>query len=164
MIKKSAATLLFLGLALFLATKVSAATTGSATVSFTIQAIDALNVSNGAGISLTGTAGATTLSGSPDTGAVLNYTHNSTTTKKITAQVTTNPSGQNITLTVEVASGAGQKTIVTAGTAAAAQTVYSAIPHGVLTNKTVTYGASATVTGTPVGYYDFVITYTSTAG
>lgn len=142
-------------------TGVAWAASDTSAVSVTVSSIDSLSVSAGGTITLTGTAGSNSLTGTDDTTAALDFTHNNATAQKITAEATTNPASHTITLTVSVADGAGSKTLVTSGTAAAAQDVYTAISAGTLTSKTVTYGASATASGTTASTYNFVITYTS---
>ena len=99
-----------------------------------------------------------------DSAARLNYTQNSLLTKKITAQVTANPGGSDITLTVSVAGGAGEKTLVTGGATAAAQDVYTNILAGAVSDAAVTYKASATAAGTRVSAatnFIYTVTFTS---
>ncbi|MDD5712576.1 MAG: hypothetical protein PHY31_07460 [Smithellaceae bacterium] len=142
-------------------TAMAASDTSAVTV--TVDVIDLLSVSDATGgITLTGTAGSTALTGTPNTAALLNYTFLGTGTKKITAEATTVPSTtQDITLTVAVTGGAGAKTIVNGGTAAAAQDVYTGISTGALSSKTVTYNASATVSGTEANSHPFTVTFSS---
>ncbi len=136
------------------------ADSGTSTLTVTVAAVDMLTVSNALGaITLNGSAGSSALTGS-DTTALLNFTHNNASPFKITAEATTNPADHDITLTVEVASGAGAKTICTAGTADGVKDVFLTIAAGTLQDKVITYGASAT-TATPADNYAFVITFTS---
>ena len=75
------------------------------------------------------------------------------------------PSGQDITLTVSVAGGTGTMTLVNAGAAQPAQSVWTGIAAGAYSNKAITYGASCTASGTPVSTntnFTFVVTFTST--
>ncbi len=143
-------------------TGVAMAITDTSNLTVTVSSIDLLAVDNATtGITLNGTAGSSALTGADDTTAKLNYTHNSATSKKITAEVTTDPSGDDITLKVTVNGGAGIQTICTAGTATeGGAVVYTGITAGAITNADVTYNATAT-TATPTAGYDFVITYTS---
>ena len=158
------AALLFLST---LAAQAQAATSGTANITATIQAINEFSVTNGGGMQLSSTAGSNTLTGTPDTAATLNLSHNSATALKVTAQVqpADNPSGHDITLTISVAGGAGQKTLVASGAAQAAQSVWTAVAAGAYANKTVTYTASCTASGTPVSVdttFNLVVTFTST--
>ncbi|MCX5787092.1 MAG: hypothetical protein NTX64_01090 [Elusimicrobia bacterium] len=142
-----------------------AATSGTANISLTLSAINELSVTNGAGISLSGTAGSNSLTGASDTAAALNLSHNSATALKVTAQVASPPSGNDITLTVAVAGGVGTMTLVNGGAAQPAQSVWTGISAGAYSNKAVTYGASCTASGTPVSAntnFTFVVTFTST--
>lgn len=151
-------------LAVGLTSVVMAATDDSA-LTVTVSSIDLLSVGDATGgITLDGTAGSNALTGTDNAAATLNYTHNQTTpNKKITAEVTTDPTGDDITLTVTVADGAGEQTICTDGTATVGgAVVYTAITAGALTDKTVTYHATATASGSPAADYVFAITYTST--
>src|SRR5207248_2654062 len=121
----------------------AASQTPTATV--TAATVDSLNVTNSGGMTLDllGGAGSNTLGPASDTTAVLNYTHNASTTKSISAQVTNlaltggaaNPN--DISLTVSVASGSGTVTLFSANTASAATTVYPATAKGAISGKTV---------------------------
>jgi len=129
-----------------------------------VGTIDLLTLTDGGTITLTGTAGSDALAGDDDATAVLNYTHNSATSKKISAEVieANVPAGtQDITLTVSVADGAGEVTLATDGIQGAGGVVYTGIAAGILTNKTVTYGASATASGTRADDYTWTVTFTS---
>ena len=133
-------------------------------VTVTVSSIDLLTVTDGGTITLTGTAGSDALTGTDDTTALLNYTHNAAGNKDITAEVKTGdvPAGtQDITLTVGVADGAGTVTLVSAGVEQGALDVYTGISAGELTNKTVTFGASATASGSRAGDYVWTVTFTS---
>jgi hypothetical protein len=148
-------------------TQSRAGNTGTANMTATIQAINELSITNGAGVQLTGTAGNNALTGASDSSAVLNVSHNSATALKVTAQVLAadNPSGHDITLTVSVAGGAGTMTLIASGAAQAAQNVWTAIAAGAYANKTITYGATCTASGTPVSVdttFSIVVTFTST--
>ena len=130
----------------------------------TVGSIDLIDVTDGGTITLDhndATAGSNTVGPDTDASAALNYTHNSATNKKITAEATTNPGGHDITLEVDVTGGAGYQTIVNSGTAQAAQTVYTGIAAGVVSAATVTYRAQCTASGTPAGNYDFTVTFTA---
>lgn len=138
------------------------AATDTSSLTVTASAVDKLSVDDATGvITLDGTAGSDALTGADNTAADLRYTHNSSGTKKITAQVTTDPAGDDITLTVQVQGGESAQEICTAGTATAAKDVYTALARGTINNKTVTYSAAATASGTVAGDYVFVITFTS---
>lgn len=141
-------------------TVMAMAATDTSDVTVTINVVDALTVTDAAAAIVLDEP---TWSGS-DNSATLDYTHNSATNKKITAQVLSGdmPAGtQDITLTVEVQDGAGQQTIVSGGTEQTAQTVYTGIAAGTLSSKTVTYTASATAAGSRAGSYLFTVTFTS---
>ncbi|MDP6116175.1 MAG: hypothetical protein QGF00_01970 [Planctomycetota bacterium] len=135
-------------------------------VTVRVKSVDKLVVTDGGTITLDGTAGSNAMSGTDDTTAVLNYTHNKNANKKITAQATTSPAatGNDITLTVAVQDGAGAKTVYDDSGAAAAQDVVTGIAAGALGGKTVTYSANCTASGTKVAAdqdFSFTITYTS---
>ena len=137
------------------------ATTDTSSLTVTALSVDKLSVDDATGISLDGTAGSNALTGADDTAASLRYTHNSSGTKKITAEVTTDPAGDDITLTVAVQGGESAQEICTAGTATIAKDVYKTLARGTINNKTVTYSAAATASGTVAGDYVFVVTFTS---
>ncbi|MDE2039907.1 MAG: hypothetical protein KGO96_09295 [Elusimicrobia bacterium] len=156
----------FLALAAALARPAAAATSGGAPISVTIQSIDVLSVTDSGPLNLQASAGSNVLSGPADSSARLNLSHNSATALRITAEVlpADDPPSQDITLTVSVAGGSGQKTLVLSGGAQGPQEVYSSIPAGVLTDKAVTYTASCTASGTKVSAatsFDFVVTFTT---
>lgn len=144
-----------------------AASSGNAPVSATIQAVNVMSVTNSGTLQLQGTAGSNSLTGPGDSTAALNLSHNSATPLRVTAEVlpSGNPAGHDITLTVSVAGGAGQKTLVFSGAAQGAQDVYTNIAAGALSNKAITYGASCTASGTRVAAdttFNFIVTFTST--
>jgi len=157
---------LVVGLCFGLAGIAIAAETGTSTVSLTIGDIDELSVS-GAGtytLSLKGGAGSNLLAGADDTHARLNYSGNSTTAKRIQAEVKAAdmPEGtRDITLTVQVDAGVGAQTLVSGGSPQGPKTVYTGISAGTLKDKTVTYRATATASGTRPGSYQFTVTFTS---
>lgn len=141
------------------------AATDTSTVQVTVAAIDALVVTDGGTITLDDVSG-NTITGDPDTTARLSYTHNLGTNRMITAEVLEGgmPTGtQDITLTVSVAGGAGTVTLVSDGVRhGSPQSVWNNIPRGAISNAVVTYGASATASGTEAGSYMFTVTFTST--
>ena len=138
----------------------AAAATSASQVTVTVPLFDMLSVTNSAGITLSASVGDSEMTGS-DNSATLWYLHTGSNQKKITAAVTTDPSGtDDITLTVQVADGNGQQTIYSSGTATAAKDVYTNISRGVRRDKTVTYTAAATTTDADA--YAFVVTFTST--
>jgi hypothetical protein len=142
------------------------AATGTSTIRVTVKSVDKLTVTNGGTITLDGTAGSNALSGTDNTTAVLNYTHNKNVNKKITASATTSPAaaGNDITLTVAVQDGAGAKTVYDDAGAASAQDVVTGLAAGAIGGKTVTYSASCTASGTEIAAdtdFDFTITFTS---
>jgi len=144
---------------------IAKAATDTSTVQVTVAAIDALVVTDGGTITLDEVAG-NNITGDPDTTARLSYTHNFATNRMITAEVLAGgmPAGtQDITLTVAVAGGAGTVTLVSGGTRyGSPQAVWNNIPRGAISDATVTYGASATASGTEAGSYTFTVTFTST--
>ncbi|MCX5787093.1 MAG: hypothetical protein NTX64_01095 [Elusimicrobia bacterium] len=160
--------LLFAPALLWLTSVVFAGNSGNSSESVTVPLLDLLAITNGGTITLDSSianpAGSAVLGPVNDSTARLNYTQNSTGLKKITAQATTAPTGNDITLTVAVAGGAGTKTLVSNGTAQASQDVYTGIAAGAFSNRTVTYGARCTVTGTKVSAstnFVYTVTFTS---
>ncbi len=138
----------------------ASAATSTSQVQVTVPLFDILSVSNSGVITLSVSQGDSEMTGS-DNSALLWYVHTGSGSKKITAAVTTDPSGaDDITLTVQVTDGNGQQTIYLSGTATAAKDVYTNISRGILWNKTVAYTAAATTT--EAGSYTFVVTFTST--
>lgn len=138
-------------------TVMAMAASDTSDVTVIITLVDVLTLIDGGTITLDDAGG---WSGTDST-AVLNYTHNSATSKQITA-VTTDPGGtHDITLTVAVQDGTGPEGIVVSGTVQAAQVVYTGIAAGTLTDKAVTYTASATAAGSRAGNYVFTVTFTS---
>jgi hypothetical protein len=137
-------------LALALAPAALFAASDTSDVTVKVKSVDKLTVSDGGTIALDGSAGSNDLTGAADSTAQLNYTHNKNGNKKITAQATTSPAAtsNDISLTVSVADGAGSKTLYNDAGAQAAQDVVTSIGAGALNNKAVTYGASATASGT----------------
>ena len=141
---------------------------GSSTAALKVLSLDLLSVTSGGAIVLDSSAAdaATGVVGPvSDSAARLNYTQNSALNKKITAQVTANPGGSDITLSVSVAGGAGPQTLVSGGVTSAAQNVYTNIAAGALSNRAVTYTAQATAAGTKVSAttdFVFTVTFTST--
>jgi hypothetical protein len=157
---------LVVGLCFGLAGSAIAAQTGTSTVAIYIGDIDELSVGGGGTITLglKGGAGSNLLTGADNAGARLNYSSNSTTAKEIKAEVRAAdmPEGsQDITLTIQVEGGAGSQTLVSGGTTQGAKTVYTGINAGTLKDKTVTYHATTTASGTRPGSYQFTVTFTS---
>jgi len=146
------------------ATIYAASSTSGVTVQ--VKSVDKLDVTDGGTIILDGTAGSNDLGPGNDTTALLKYTHNKNANKKITAEATTAPAalGNDLVLTVAVLDGAGTKTLYNDSGAAAAQDVVTTIGAGALNNKTVTYTAQCTASGTTVSAdtdFSFTITFTS---
>jgi len=144
-----------------------AATSDNGDVSITIQSIDALGVTDGGAILLTGTAGQNALTGTPESSARLNYSHNSATAKKIVAEVKAadNPAGHDITLQASVSGGSGTKTLVLSGAVQGPVELVANMAAGAYSQRTVTYAASCTASGTRVGAdtdFVFTVTFTST--
>ncbi len=132
-------------------------------IQVTVAEVDALDVTDGGTINLNVING-NDITGTNDTTALLNYTHNSATNKQITAEVLVGgmPAGTyDITLTTAVAGGAGTVTLVNNGTRGSAQVVRTGIAAGAITDATVTYGAQCTASGTIAGSYTFTVTFTS---
>lgn len=135
----------------------------TSTVTVSVVAIDALNVTDGGTIILDQVNG-DYLTGANDTTARLSYTHNSATNREIVASVTNIAGGatQDITLDVGVAGGAGLVNILNAGTRVATPpVVWSNIAAGAISDAVVTYDASATASGTLAGDYTITVTFTS---
>jgi hypothetical protein len=129
---------------------------------------DLLKVTNGGTIVLDSTQINLTLSDTigpvSDATAQLNYPQNSPKLKKITAQATSNPSGHDITLTVDVAGGNGPKNLIQEGITQAVESVYINVPAGALYDRIVKYTAQCTARGTRlVAPADFVFTITFTS-
>ena len=160
---------LLIGLALLWpAAAALAGNSGNSSESVTVPMLDLLAITNGGTITLDSSVANPAVSGVlgpiSDSTAVLNYTQNSASLKKITAEATTAPAGNDITLTVTVAGGAGTKTLVSNGAAQASQDVYTGMAAGALSNRTVTYGAQCTVTGTKISAntnFVYTVTFTS---
>jgi hypothetical protein len=135
-------------------------------VKVTVAPIDILQVSDATrGILLhaDSTPGSNALIGDPDPTARLSYSHNSTASKKITAQVNPAdiPAGlQDITLKVVVMGGAEQS-IIEGGVTQGAKNVLTGITSGYRENVPVTYSAAGTASGSHPGDYTFRVTYTS---
>lgn len=135
-------------------------------VKVTVVSIDNLLVSDavqGILLRLEGTPGSGILAGEPDSTALLTYSHNSASSKKITAQV--NPADvplglQDITLSVAVMGGAEQN-IVQQGVTQGPKNVLTGLTSGLRENVPVTYRATATPSGSRPGEYVFRITFTS---
>ncbi len=165
--KKFLAVLLAGVIVLGVGSVVMAASSDTSQIQVTVASVDALDVTDGGTITLdTATLGSNTITGTDSTTARLNYTHNSASTRKITAEVLTGgmPVGtQNITLTTTVAGGPGPVTLVAGGITQGSKDVRTGIAAGAITNAVVTYGASCT-TATVANTYTFTVTFTSTAG
>jgi hypothetical protein len=142
-----------------------AATSGTGNVRLDIQEIDVLDVADPGDISMDGVAGSNNFTGSNSIPGKLNFSHNGPLAKKITAEVRQqdNPSGHDITLTINVAGGAGLQTILSNGTMQGAKTILSGVASGVVSNRDVQYSATCTASGTPLDTdTDFVIRITFT--
>lgn len=141
-----------------------AATSDNGDVSFTIQPIDSLSATDGGAIVLTGTAGEDLLTGTADGTARLNYSHNGPNPRKLLAEVKPgdNPAGHDLSLGVQVASS-GPKVLVLNGASQGAVEILGSIPTGAYSQRTVTYLARCTASGTQVSSdTDFVFTVTFT--
>lgn len=152
----------------FLLSPLASLLAASATSDVTVRvlSVDKLTVTDGGTITLDGTAGSNDLGPTTDATAVLQYTHNKGATKKITAEASTSPAAasNDLVLSVEVAGGAGAKTVYNDSGATGVQDVVTSIGAGALANKTVTYSAQATASGTTVSAdtdFSFTITFTS---
>ena len=159
-------TLASLGLAMALAAA-AAASTRNALVKLDVKRINVLDVSSGGTIALTGTAGSNILKGTEDQTALLNLSHNNKKTIKVTAQVKKkdNPRGHDITLKVAAVGGVGARTLLLGGVGQGVQDIFVGVPAGTLTNRTLTYAASCTASGTPLTKttsFLFTITFTTT--
>lgn len=146
--------------------RLEAAKTDSAVIRVRIQDIFSFSATNGGTIALAGTAGSNVLSGAPDTTGRINLSHNLAAAARITAEVrpSGNPTGHDITLTAAVAGGLGAKTLVLSGAAQPVQTLASGIAAGALSNRTITYTASCTASGTIVSAdatFTFTVTFTA---
>ncbi len=136
-------------------------------VSVVVGAIDKIDVTDGGTITLDNddtTPGNDVIGPDTDDGsALLNYTHNSGTDKKITAEVSDNPGGHEITLNVDVNGGvAGYQMICDEGDETGLiPTVYSGIAAGVVTDAAVTYQAQCNASGTPADTYAFTVLFTT---
>lgn len=161
---KKVLVIFFVGFIVLGACTVALAATDTSNIQVTVAGIDALDVTNGGIITLDQISG-NNLSGTADTTARLSYTHNYAISRQITAEVLAGgmPAGtQDITLTAAVTGGAGTVTLVTGGTRnTPAPVVWSNIAAGAISNAVVTYGASATASGTRAGDYTFTVTFTS---
>ncbi|MDP7248345.1 MAG: hypothetical protein QGF00_01980 [Planctomycetota bacterium] len=142
-----------------------AAKSDTGNVRINIREVDALDVSDPGVISMDGVSGSNIFNGTSASPGKLNYSHNGPKTKKISAEVRPagNPSGHDISLTINVAGGAGIQTILSNGNIQGAKTVLSGITPGKVTDKDVQYAATCTTDGTPLDTdTDFVIRVTFT--
>ncbi len=101
-----------------------------------------------------------------DSSALLNYTHNFAALMKITAQVTSNPTNHDISLSVQTAGMPAAKSLVSQGQAMGAQEIFTNIPAGALSDQAIAYSAECTASGTPLASptdFLFIITFTSIA-
>jgi hypothetical protein len=135
-------------------------------VKVTVQSIDLLDCSDSNNIILESAAGEATWGPISGSGSLMNCTHNSPITIKITAEATTSPAaaGNDMILTVEVESGTGQKTVYDDNGAAGQHDMVAGLGAGTMTNKVITYTVQGTAAGTPVDTdtdFLFVITFTS---
>ena len=156
---------LLLVAALSLESGLYAATSGTGQVSLNIQPIDSFSVSDGGTLILDGSAGNNVLAGGTDNTALGNYSHNGPNDKKIVVEVKAadNPPNHDITLSVTV--GANTRTLVSNGSAQTASEVVSALPPGNYRDRTVSYDARCTASGTSVAAdtdFVFVVTFTTT--
>jgi len=142
------------------------ADSSTSNITVTVKSVDKLVVTNGQTIILDGTAGSNDMGPASDDSAKLHYTHNQPGNKKITAETTTSPQANNndLILSVSVEDGSGTKTIYDDSGSTGAHVVYAGISAGALGNKTVTYSAAATASGTVISSdsdFDFIITFTT---
>ncbi len=109
----------------------------------------------------TGTAGED-LQADQDASGTLSFSHNQSTQQIITAEasavdVTAN---QNVTLQLTLQNGDGQVNLITTGTIQAAQTLRDNIARGAYDAQTLTYDASATLSGSDPYTNVWQITFT----
>jgi len=159
--KKAILAIIVLGLCFGLATSAMAQVTDSTTVTVTVDSIDELTVPETVAITLSavGTGGNYTTATAAVPGD-LTYSHNSTTSKKITASAT-GDTGTDITLKVTVDDTTGAVEVVSGGTpAAGAVDVWTNIAADSYT-KALTWTADATLADTHVGSYEFTVTFTT---
>ena len=144
------------------------AATDDETITVNVDAINLLVVptSNSNLTLTTSTAGAANYDETTDTDTGgLDFCHNSTTNQKITAVAAAdggNPTN-DITLTVTVADGAGEQTLVASGTDQSAATVYSAMAAGAY-DKDILWEANASLASTKDNSttdYIWTVTFTS---
>lgn len=133
-----------------------------------VKAVDKLSVSDGGALVLDGSPGSSSMGPVNDTTAELRFTHNENTTKKIAAEAKTgdspDPAGNDLVIRVSVQDGAGAKTLYNDAGPTGPQAVVTGIGPGALNQKSVTYTAQCTSTGTEVSVdtdFSFTITFTS---
>lgn len=96
--------------------------------------------------------------------STLSYSHNNNSNRKITATAVADGGNgtNNISITANLATGDGAKTIVSSGTGQAVD-VKTAIGRGYASDLVLTYAVTqATIAGTPTGTYTWTVTYTLT--
>lgn len=159
-----------------LATNINTSASHVATV--TAAAVDIVSVSSGPTLvmNLVGAAGTDAVAATANTGSVLNYSHNSPDSRKITVSIAdlSVPHTNDITLTIAAAApgngtASGTKTLVAAGTTSTStgQDLITSISQGKITNDALTYNASATTTLTPAASgnnpldYTYTVTFTN---
>jgi len=133
-----------------------------------VKAVDRLSVSDGGALVLDGSPGGSSLGPVSDTTAVLRFTHNENATKKIAAEAkasdSPDPTGNDLTIRVLVQDGAGARTLYNDAGTTGPQAVVTGVGPGALNQKSVTYTAQCTSTGTEVSVdtdFSFIITFTS---
>ena len=153
-----------LGLCFGLATAAMAAE-GTTTVTVTVNSIDELTVPETVAITLEAADAENPskyATGTATDGSQLTYSHNSTTSKKITATATgPEPTNNNITLKVTVDSTKGPVEVVSEGVPVTEDVdVWVGIAAGGY-EKDLTWTADASLAGTPAADYTFTVTFTT---
>jgi hypothetical protein len=118
-------------------------------VEVTIDDIALIDASAGpVQMTLTAAGAGSDLGTDSDSDESLSFSHNQSTQQIITAVASeVDVSTNDVTLTIELASGAGQQTIVDGGVVQSAQTLRDNIAGGAYSAQQLTYGASATLSG-----------------
>lgn len=118
-------------------------------VEVTIDDIALIDASAGpVQLTLTAAGAGSDLGTDSDNGESLSFSHNQSTQQIITAVASeVDVSTNDVTLTLELQNGDGQVTIIDGGVVQSAQTLRDNIARGAFSSQTLTYEASATLSG-----------------
>jgi len=151
------------------ATSVVLADQDTSRITVRVHKFDKLSITDGGAINLNQSianvvGNQTVLGPANDSTSRMSFTHNSTSPMKIVAEVQSVPGKSDISLSVSVDGGTGNKVIVNAGNETGVHEVMTDIQPGAFTDKAITYTASCTSEGTPVDSptdFGFTVVFTS---